>query len=536
MLLFESRKTYEAMINPVLGAIVDQDRKLSVSIADRTKENVTKRWKETISTVSEKLKKQDIIVWYLRGARVNVANRLPTHLVDQTKLAEINRDEELDEHDLTNLEHYLSLPIRAIQEYRFDKKPSREVFEDFRGFEDEWRKSLDASLDEQGKTVIDFHNGWTWQNLERAYCSKEADAMGHCGNAPRADSGDTILSLRKQIEGPNGPRWEPKLTFILTLDGYLSEMKGKANNKPEAKYHPMIIALLRLPMIKGIVGGGHDPENNFALSDLTETEREDLVKQNPHLGNLMEIYDHGGMSKLLRNRIHSTLREYGFEYHDLTDEECILEEDAINSFFRNNNIDDTVYLVSTGDIDSVNSVTFLDKDTVREAFDEMLEGADGALDVLIERIVQELHISHDDALDAFLHVFPKSSQRILEEIKIEAVRDAKVEITEFLDSISPKYRSAQFQHDDENIRLVVPVGAFINDLTAMMEQYEDDNQISGILQTHDGDWLVIDRDYDNVIEPDGDIFGDNLRATFVQRLIDLFEVEDQLKFDFMRDD
>jgi hypothetical protein len=47
----------------------------------------------------------------------------------------------------------------------------------------------------------------------------------------------------------------------------------------------MIAALLRLPMIKKIVGGGHASHMNFNLNDLPPEEKEALLKERPELGN-----------------------------------------------------------------------------------------------------------------------------------------------------------------------------------------------------------------------------------------------------------
>lgn len=127
-----------------------------------------------------------------------------------------------------------------------------------------------------GKTVLAFPDGYSWVDLERRYCELERDTMGHCGNVGGALD-DTILSLRdkKNI---------PYLTFILNK-GILGEMKGRGNDKPSTKYHPYIIELLKLPIIKRIKGEGYLPEKNFKLSDLKEDQLEELIKIKPNFEN-----------------------------------------------------------------------------------------------------------------------------------------------------------------------------------------------------------------------------------------------------------
>lgn len=116
---------------------------------------------------------------------------------------------------------------------------------------------------------------YKWYLLDRESCSAEGNAMGHCGNAGSPKSGDQILSLRRVIKHNGIAYFRPSLTFIIN-NGILGEMKGRANNKPNSKYHPYIMGLLKLPFIKGIRGGGYKPEANFDVSDLTDEQRAEL--------------------------------------------------------------------------------------------------------------------------------------------------------------------------------------------------------------------------------------------------------------------
>lgn len=123
-----------------------------------------------------------------------------------------------------------------------------------------------------GKIILSFPEGYNWVDLERGYCDVESETMGHCGNRGGIP-GDTILSLRDKNNRPH-------LTFILN-NGILGEMKGKNNDKPTPKYHPYIIELLKLPIIKMVKGGGYLPENNFSLSNLSQEQLKDLFKNKP---------------------------------------------------------------------------------------------------------------------------------------------------------------------------------------------------------------------------------------------------------------
>ena len=138
----------------------------------------------------------------------------------------------------------------------------------------------------EGKTIIEFPDGYKWVNLERGSCPQEGESMGHCGNSgPKP--GDTILSLRDSKNFPH-------LTFILN-NGVLGQRKGKANEKPVPKYHPYIIELLKLPIIKDLKKGEHRPETDFKLSDLSEKEIEELLKIKPEMK--MTYYKHKVLSR-----------------------------------------------------------------------------------------------------------------------------------------------------------------------------------------------------------------------------------------------
>ena len=69
--------------------------------------------------------------------------------------------------------------------------------------------------------------------------------------------------------------YKPHLTFIFN-NGFLGEMKGRANDKPADRYHDYIVALLKLPIVEGVIGGGYEPENNFELDDLSEEHLEEI--------------------------------------------------------------------------------------------------------------------------------------------------------------------------------------------------------------------------------------------------------------------
>lgn len=287
-----------------------------------TPQNVT----DVTAAARAHLKKNDRVTWYLRLWKIGLAETLmknpgtaeklpPGYLqklvaqyAQRAKMTEAEVKAAgwtlyTDRQFLATMEHYLSLPIVAIQRKVFSFDDPEVVIDAFRSAEAEWQKETkDAFVDDDAHAFIKFPNGLAWYNLDRAYCELEAKAMGHCGNQPRANTEDTILSLRKTMtraatqHQPEMTLHKPILTFILNGNGFLTEMKGRFNEKPEQKYHNEIVALLRDPIVHGIKGGGYRPEANFSLNDLDEATKAQLLEEKPELGGLWELYTKRGIA------------------------------------------------------------------------------------------------------------------------------------------------------------------------------------------------------------------------------------------------
>jgi hypothetical protein len=312
--------------------------------ADKWTEYDSKHVKAAI----DHLKRDDVIQWYLRWMRYlnwkkeeNVHNNVGRKysgsktkwLRDfESKTGHLNKVENLygtsmqGTLDLTKISHYLSLPIDKIQSFRFLYQDPREVDSLFSNYEKEWKDSQQeeaqwVDMTEEFKngdveTLYNFSDGFAWLDLKRNYCSKEGEAMGHCGNRASYKSTDTVLSLRKLQRRGDKIFGRPSLTFILEKnDGKLGEMKGRANAKPDEKYHPYILKLFEVKrsggnyVVQRIVGGGYAPESNFQLSDLSESDLKNLYLKRPDLKPLMEIYAEEGVSEKLKSAILKRLPE-----------------------------------------------------------------------------------------------------------------------------------------------------------------------------------------------------------------------------------
>jgi hypothetical protein len=267
--------------------------------------NMQPRIEQEINWARSVLEREDRIVWYLRLVQLSIMEKMaeddPTHgtAVEkkinqlakkagttagqvQSAVALVNEGRRFKQ----GMAHFLSLPIAAIGNYIFAFEMPQVILDNFEKAEQEWKDDQDRTVpqDPDAEVVIDFGDGYAWYNLNKAHCSKEASAMGHCGNSPRSQSNDNILSLRRTVQVGGESVMTPVLTFILKDDGQLSEMKGRGNDKPAARYHKYIVPLLQHDAVEGIVGGGYMAQNNFSLKDLEDEElRDELLDEKPAL-------------------------------------------------------------------------------------------------------------------------------------------------------------------------------------------------------------------------------------------------------------
>lgn len=242
---------------------------------------------DEIKWARQHLKKNDRVVWYLNFIRHDYLQFLENRIAKgEDPKDSINMAKRYIPHFHDVILHFLSLPIAKIQNFVF---PSKGLYDDvigqFRDWENEWKETRKGTIphNPDDKVFIQFPDGFAWVILDRKSCKLEGDAMGHCGNTATPREGQRILSLRKKGKVGNEDVWLPSLTFILNKDGTLGEMKGRANEKPHSKYHQHIIKLLLSDMVTGIVGGGHQPEKNFQINDLTDEQIEHIRDTKPQI-------------------------------------------------------------------------------------------------------------------------------------------------------------------------------------------------------------------------------------------------------------
>jgi hypothetical protein len=143
---------------------------------------------------------------------------------------------------------------------------------------DEWHKALAEGehviIDEEGEIIMTFKDDFYWIDLETSSCSEEGKAMGHCGST---SYGTTLYSLRKNKK--------PYVTIAYNEDrGMITQIKGRANEKPKEKYHPYIVDLLINPDV-GVEGFEYEynPQEDFQISDLNSELFEKLFKNNSRI-------------------------------------------------------------------------------------------------------------------------------------------------------------------------------------------------------------------------------------------------------------
>lgn len=305
-----------------------------------------------IKWARQTLKKQDRITWYLVWIRTALIDEWAVDKIREKEYQKIvaanpNIDPELVskytrpfyKRNLSSikgtLEHFFSMNIPKIEKYQFKNYvTSDKIYSEFSVMDREWSEGHQGTIkyslqplehhDPYGDSAHDqdsnpigqsrkgisivkqFANDYYWVNLKQYSCRLEANAMGHCGNTASGQQGENILSFRKLIKKSKDENhwfWEPHLTFILDKNGFLGEMKGRANEKPDEKYHKYIIALLEDPIIKGIKGGGYAPERNFDITDLSEEQQNKLYDKKPGLMGIKEYFKRHGKTDELIEKI-----------------------------------------------------------------------------------------------------------------------------------------------------------------------------------------------------------------------------------------
>lgn len=258
-----------------------------------------------IHDARNELKRHDMIVWFLKHYKYHtLKNALASTDGSGTEFAAEQRwlsnfekshptwkNSEPRIGDVNSfLKHIIDLNIYELNQLRFHKESYDEALGIASKIEDEWNETLAyEAVKGYGRKIISFPDGSAWFDLEKAGCSIEKDAMGHCGNGS-GRPGQTLLSYRRPAGRAEDDMWSSRLTFVLDKNtGALGEMKGRANEKPADRYHPYIIELLKSDRIKKLAGGGYMPECNFSLQDLSVNDRDELLATKPSVFSVTDL-------------------------------------------------------------------------------------------------------------------------------------------------------------------------------------------------------------------------------------------------------
>lgn len=128
--------------------------------------------------------------------------------------------------------------------------------------------------------------GKKWFNMSRSGNKDFGAVAGHCGNGDHnPDSNNQLHYLASEVAKDGETHHKPHVT-IINAGGYLGEMKGNFNKKPNEEDHEDIMDYLAHPDVKGIIGGGFLPHQNFSVQDLTSEQQKRLKKMRPHIDTL----------------------------------------------------------------------------------------------------------------------------------------------------------------------------------------------------------------------------------------------------------
>lgn len=524
--LVENRQTYKQMMQGIIQAWSKLDSDIARGIS------------EDADMYRKLYRRKDRIVWALRWLRLEWLINLRDQLsqsnpdedgsVDQLKkwseramnkfISELSTGGEDQGYILEELRyfsssrfankisHFMSYVdensdnyIEKMDKYVFDRQVPRKIMFDLSRIEDEWKENREREIphadDEHGEDatkLIDFGDGFAWWNLNKDYCNTEGQAMGHCGNnSHMRKPGDQVLSLRQEITR-GGERYHiPYLTFILDDDGQLGEMKGRGNDKPQKRYHPYIVELLKSRYVDGIKGGGYLPENNFSINDLDDETRDKLIKQNPSLEPLSEKYRRLGPVPEVMNRLMDEIRKVGlpevYGWDDDNPKTVILHQwDDLEDFSR---------FINFGPLEEALSY---DADDAKMDEDDLY------------KMVQELKLD-DRWIEEFLDTLDYPYiEKIASDLDIEGdVRERRVQRAVALYADRSRYRDAIARS------LILSAGDTNKDLTTDPEWKE---YLALLLSTAASGFSnsYAEVDYDQSTLPDGEI-------RFVDEMDNLFD-------------
>jgi len=272
------------------------------------------------------LRKDDRIVWYLSVIQKFVYLFLTSNPVPKSKkikdkllrkLRGLNEDRILA--DFRNFSHdvwehlysvqevyshpsMLDYPFYDLVERKSVPRTAEAILDDFKSLEMKiLNQNQNGRYCSDGEILFQFSNDWAWFAVKEGFSRQEAMAMNHCGNGS-GKSGDILLSLREPVVGKQGTLYKPHLTFIIN-NGLIGEAKGFANQKPGLVFEKYIEALLKKDFVKGFMGGGYLPQNNFQFSDLSEKSRIRVLSEKPQF-----IFDPIGETKISIQKTRSDRR------------------------------------------------------------------------------------------------------------------------------------------------------------------------------------------------------------------------------------
>jgi hypothetical protein len=568
--LTENKKIYKQMMNSVIQMYQQYAPDMVVNI------------NHNISAIQKVYQRADRIIWALRWLRLGLVAKLPER-TKQLPKEELDKVFDWSEKTVNKLSrefvsngvhpnlvgsfaaeiaagsfnntmiHFMAYTddqsqnyIKSIDDTVFQWQTPEQIQAILHKFESDWKENRDREMDhaedmyDDAEKMIDFGDGFAWWNTNQVSCSAEGAASGHCGNQQnREGSGDRLLSLRQEVNRGDTRKQIPYLTFILDKDNKLGEMKGRNNNKPQPKYHPYIIALIKSKHVDGIKGGGHDPANNFSMNDLDQETVEELVALKPQLETLSIKYARVGLTDEIVHAIYDEISEKGLpEVHDI-------DIDTKNVVLEHwDDLEDLSHHLMFEPLDAAISYKDdIDDEITKDEYDTMAHGVSISADTMSEmlRYLSDRYtqrIADDMGIEGSVNDY-KVQMEIADGIRnskyYESLRHALVRTASGIKNFKPddhkKYMDYMLEiaqrgienhylHIEENsdgsYQVNFAVDNFINVLSANADadDYGEDEDVRMLqsASSHDGygnppSWLAIDsyntkEDWDNIIKPD----------------------------------
>jgi len=132
----------------------------------------------------------------------------------------------------------------------------------------------------EAEAFLKISDDLAWFRLDGDSCPFESAVMGHCGSeSNRHGELVNLFSLRRKISAG----WKPVVTVawheVVDGKGFITQIKGPKNSKPQEKYFEAFVGLVLCPEILFMSSNSYKHETDILRSDLDKETLDFLIKK-----------------------------------------------------------------------------------------------------------------------------------------------------------------------------------------------------------------------------------------------------------------